>query len=231
MMTGLCVKNYKFQFTGITMETIINNAIAYVKRIFENDFSGHDFFHTMRVYKVATRIAEEENADLLTVQLAALLHDVDDVKLSPATHANKDRAVGFLCEHGVEKNVISTICEIISQVSFRGTDTVTPSKIEGKCVQDADRLDAIGAIGIARTFAFGGNHHQAMYDPDVKPIANMDESQYRNHVSTTLNHFYEKLFLLKDLMNTDTAKRIAHQRDEYMRSFVDEFLAEWDGIS
>ena len=211
------------------MNTIIDDAIAYVKQVFENDFSGHDFFHTLRVYKMATRIAEKENADLLTVQLAALLHDVDDFKLSPETHANKDRAVGFLCEHGVEKAVISTICKIISEVSFRGTDSVTPSTIEGKCVQDADRLDAMGAIGIARTFAFGGNRNQAIYDPDVKPLSNMNESQYKNHVSTTFNHFYEKLFLLIDLMNTATAKEIAKERDEYMRAFVDEFLAEWDG--
>ena len=212
------------------MDTIISDAIAYVKSVFENDYSGHDFFHTLRVYKMATRIAEEEQADLLTVQLAALLHDVDDIKLSPKTHANKDRAIAFLSEHGVKKSEITAICDIISQVSFRGTDSVTPTSIEGKCVQDADRLDAIGAIGIARTFAYGGNRHQAMYDPDVKPAQNMSASQYHNHVSTTLNHFYEKLFLLKDMLNTETAKKIAEQRDEYMRAFVSEFLDEWDGI-
>ena len=209
---------------------IIDNAIAFVKQVFENDYSGHDFFHTLRVYKMATRIAEQESADLLTVQLAALLHDVDDIKLSPATHANKDRAVAFLREQGVSEEMIKSICEIIEEVSFRGTDSVAPRSIEGKCVQDADRLDAIGAIGIARTFAFGGNRNQAMYDPDVKPALNMSESQYHNHVSTTLNHFYEKLFLLKELLNTDTAKKIAKHRDEYMKDFVEEFLAEWDGI-
>lgn len=209
---------------------IIEHAIAFVKKVFENDFSGHDYFHTMRVYKMATRIAEQEHADLLTVQLAALLHDVDDVKLSPSTYANKDRAVGFLREHGVTENLIKTICEIIGEVSFKGTDTVVPTTIEGKCVQDADRLDAIGAIGIARTFAFGGSRNRVMYDPDEKPKLNMSEQQIRNHVSTTLNHFYEKLFLLKDMMNTETARQIAKQRDDYMKAYVAEFLDEWNGI-
>ena len=210
-------------------KNIVCDAIKYVKTVFKDDYSGHDFFHTLRVYKLATRIAEQENADLLTVQLAALLHDVDDVKLSPETHANKDRAVAFLREHGASVDMIKTVCEIIDEVSFRGADSVMPKTIEGKCVQDADRLDAIGAIGIARTFAFGGSHKQAIYDPDVKPLLNMSESQYRNHVSTTLNHFYEKLFLLKDMMNTSTAKKLAEERDEYMRGFVAEFLDEWDG--
>lgn len=210
-------------------KTVINDAVEFVKNVFSNDYSGHDFYHTLRVYKMATRIAEQENADLLTVQLAALLHDVDDVKLSPETHANNDRAVSFLREHGASVEMIKTICEIISEVSFKGTDTVAPKTIEGKCVQDADRLDAIGAIGIARTFAFGGSHKQAIYDPEIKSVVNVSEKEYRNHVSTTINHFYEKLFLLKDLMNTATAKKIAKQRDEYMRDYVAEFLDEWNG--
>ena len=208
---------------------IIEKALAYVRRVFEDDYSGHDYFHTLRVYNMATRIAQEENADLLTVQLAALLHDVDDVKLSPETHATKEKAVSFLREHAVSDAMISAICEIIGEVSFKGTDSVVPKTIEGKCVQDADRLDAIGAIGIARTFAFGGNHNHIMHDPDKKPLLNMNESDYRNHVSTTLNHFYEKLFLLKDMMNTATAQRIAVQRDEFMKRYVAQFLDEWDG--
>lgn len=212
------------------MKSIIDDAIEYVKSVFKDDYSGHDFFHTLRVYNMATRIAENENADLLTVQLAALLHDVDDIKLSPATHANKDRAVAFLREHSVSETMIKNICQIIEEISFKGTDSVTPKTLEGKCAQDADRLDAIGAIGIARTFAFGGNHCQAMYDPDVKPLLNADEKAYFNHVSTTINHFYEKLFLLKDMMNTATARKIAEQRHEYMQSFVERFLDEWDGI-
>lgn len=211
-------------------KTVINDAIAYVKNIFKEDHSGHDFFHTLRVYNTATKIAQSENADLYTVQLAALLHDVDDIKLSPQTSANKDRAVAFLRGHGIAEDVIKSICNIISEISFKGSDSVVPETVEGKCVQDADRLDAIGAIGIARAFAYGGNHNRVIHDPDIKPALNMNEEEYRNHISTTINHFYEKLFLLKDLMNTPTAKEIAAKRQEYMQAYISEFLAEWDGL-
>lgn len=179
---------------------------------------------------MAARLAEQEHADLLIVQLAALLHDVDDIKLSPETYANKDRAVSFLKTHGIPEAMIRMICNIIGEVSFRGTDSTVPETIEGKCVQDADRLDAMGAIGIARAFAYGGNHNRIMYDPEIKPTVNMNADEYHNHISTTVNHFYEKLFLLKDLMNTDTAKRIAEQREDYMKRYISEFLDEWDGI-
>lgn len=211
-------------------KTIIGDAVEFVKKTFSDDYSGHDFFHTLRVYKTAARIAELENADLLIVQLAALLHDVDDIKLSPDTYLNKDKAVGFLQKHGVSETTIKTIVTIIDEVSFKGTDSVTPETIEGKCVQDADRLDAMGAIGIARAFAYGGNHNRIIYDPEIKPTMNMNADKYQNHISTTINHFYEKLFLLKDLMNTDTAKEIAEQRESYMRAYISEFLDEWDGF-
>lgn len=210
--------------------TIVNDAIEFVRNTFKDDYSGHDYFHTLRVYKMATRIAEQEDADLMTVQLAALLHDVDDIKLSPETHANKDRAVAFLREHGISEAMIKTICEIIGEVSFRGTDSTVPGTIEGRCVQDADRLDAMGAIGVARAFAYGGSHNRVIHDPDIKPAVNMNADEYQKHVSTTVNHFYEKLFQLKDLMNTDTAKKIAEQRDSYMKSYISEFIDEWDGI-
>lgn len=211
-------------------KTIISDALEFVKNTFHDDYSGHDYFHTLRVYKMATRIAEQENADLIVVQLAAILHDVDDIKLSPETYANKDRAVDFLRKHSISEAMIKKICNIISNVSFRGTDSTTPETIEGKCVQDADRLDAMGAIGIARAFAYGGNHNRIIYNPEIKPILNMDADKYQSHISTTINHFYEKLFQLKELMNTDTGIRIAEQRENYMKIYISEFLEEWDGI-
>ena len=212
------------------MEQIVDDALAFVKDAFCDDCSGHDYFHTLRVYNMAVKLAEQEHADLDIVRLAALLHDVDDIKLSPETYANQDRAAGCLRAHGVSETRIKTICGVIGVVSFRGSDSVTPETVEGKCVQDADRLDALGAIGIARAFAYGGSRGRVMYDPEVKPVENMDGEQYQNHCATTVNHFYEKLFLLKDLMNTDTAKKIAEQRENYMRRYLAEFLKEWDGM-
>ena len=208
---------------------IIALAMAYVKEKFENEYSGHDWFHTLRVFRTATRIAETEGADVVTVQLAALLHDIDDRKLSPETYAEQKNARSFLAENGVEESVICEICRIISEVSFVGRDSVVPSTLEGKCVQDADRLDAIGAIGIARAFAYGGNHNRLMYHPDIAPNPNMSKEEYIKSNSTTVNHFYEKLFKLTDMMNTDTAKQIAKERDEYMKAFIAEFLDEWEG--
>lgn len=209
---------------------LISATIEYVKDVFATDFSGHDFFHTMRVYQTATKIATEEKADLQIVQLAALLHDVDDRKLSPETCENKDRAVAYMRSKGLSEDTITRVKDIIGEVSFVGTDSVVPKTLEGKCVQDADRLDALGAMGIARAFAYGGNHNRVMYDPEIPPALNMGKEEYQNHVSTTVNHFYEKLFLLKDMMNTESAKRIAGHREQYMREYIDEFLAEWNGI-
>ena len=194
---------------------IINQALEYVKKMFENEYSGHDYFHTLRVFKMATHIAEKENADVEIVQLAALLHDVDDFKLSPETYAEKTNARSFLHVNQVDKETIEKICQIIGEISFVGKDSVIPQTLEGKCAQDADRLDAIGAIGIARAFAYGGNHNRVMYDPDVKPHMNMSKEEYMNHKSTTINHFYEKLFLLTELMNTQTATEIAGERERY----------------
>jgi uncharacterized protein len=195
---------------------MIEKAIDYARGIFAGDSSGHDFDHTMRVYRMATRIAMEENADLQIVQLAALLHDVDDRKLSPGTCENKDNAVSFLRKNGVEEGKIRRIVQIISEISF-SANKGTPTTIEGQCVQDADRLDAIGAIGIGRAFAYGGSRGRAMHDP-----TGADQT-------STIQHFYDKLLLLKDLMNTATGRLLAQERDAFMRGFLEQFYCEWDG--
>ena len=192
---------------------MITAAMDFARSVFEGDGSGHDFDQTLRVYHMAVRIAEEEGADLQTVALAALLHDVDDHKLSPATCEKKERAVGFLRSHGAGEEEIRAITEIISQISFSAGNGC-PDTLEGRCVQDADRLDAIGAIGIGRAFAFGGSRGRRMYDPE-----GMDKT-------ATVEHFYEKLFRLKDLMTTQTGKTLARQRDEFMHSFLEQFCEE-----
>ena len=212
------------------MEQLVQNATKFIKEIFQNDFSGHDFFHSMRVYRTAINIAEAEHADLEVVALAALLHDVDDRKLSPMTAEKKENAARFMRSQNVPESEIRQVCQIIDEVSFKGTDSVRPSTPEGKCVQDADRLDALGAIGIARTFAYGGSHNRAIYDLELPPRTAMNQAQYYSSKSTSLNHFYEKLFLLEGMMNTETGKAIARKRTQYMQQFVDEFLNEWDGL-
>lgn len=193
---------------------IIEEAKAFAKEIFAGDASGHDFDHTMRVFRMAAYIAEKEGADIVTAQLAALLHDVDDHKLSPETSEGKLRAAEFLHSHNICGEKAAHILRIIATVSF-SANKGTPETIEGKCVQDADRLDALGAIGIARTFAFGGSRGRAIHDPE-----GVDKT-------TSIQHFYDKLLLLKDRMNTATGRRIAEQRHNYLLSFLDQFHAEW----
>lgn len=209
---------------------MVDNAMEYIKEIFLEDSSGHDYYHTIRVYKLATEIAKQEKADVNIVQLAALLHDVDDIKLSPETHATKKNAVDFMIANKIDTKVMDAVCRIIDEVSFAGTDSVEPSTIEGKCVQDADRLDAIGAIGIARTFTYGGSKGRRIYDPDIKPIIGMSKEEYqKNQISTSINHFYEKLLLLKDMMNTTVGKTMAEHRQVVMQEFLNEFMVEWEG--
>ena len=198
------------------MDRNIENAKAFAKDIFSADSSGHDYHHTLRVWALARTIGAAEGADMAVVELAALLHDVDDHKLSPDTAENKDRAAGFLRSQGVAEDRIKEILRIIDRISF-SRNRLPPDTLEGKCVQDADRLDAMGAIGIARTFAFGGSHGRAIHDP---------EGQDRG---SSIAHFYDKLLLLKDRMNTETGRRMALHRHEYLKNFLAEFLSEWDG--
>ncbi len=212
------------------MKQVIENAKKYVKELFEKEYSGHDYFHTLRVYKLAKEIAIKEEANVEITELVALLHDVDDIKLSPTTHVNKDNARKFLIENNIQKEVIDLICDNISEISYKGVDTVPGKTIETRIVQDADRLDALGALGIARAFAYGGHHQRVMYDPDIKPVLNMTEEEYRKHISTTVNHFYEKLFNLKKLMNTKTAKKMAMDRENYMKEYLVRFIDEWNGL-
>ena len=195
---------------------MIKKAMEFARAVFAGDASGHDFDHTLRVYHMATRLAEEEGADLQTVQLAALLHDVDDRKLSPETYEGKLRAVAFLKENGVEDGKIESIVDIVSRISF-SAQLPPPESIEGKCVQDADRLDAMGAIGIARTFAYGGSRGRRMHDPE-----GVDKN-------ASIQHFYDKLLRLKDSMNTPIGRRMAEERDQFMRQFLEQFYGEWNG--
>ena len=200
---------------------MIEKAKKYARHLMEKDSSGHDYYHALRVLHLAERIAAEESRfrhlDMELVQLIAILHDVDDRKLSPETCENLDRARDFLNENGVEEARIELIVTGIRQISFKGADSVSPDTIEAKCVQDADRLDAMGAIGIARTFAYGGSKGRRMHDPAGRdPL-------------TSVNHFHEKLLNLAGLMNTDSAREIARERHRYMEEYLERFQREWDG--
>lgn len=210
---------------------IINNTILFVKNQLAHTEGGHDWFHIERVYKNALLIAEEEECDLTVVKLAALLHDIADSKFNGG-----DESVGpkiartFLESQNVSEAIISHVIAIIENISFKGGNFEKQfhSK-ELEIVQDADRLDAIGAIGIARTFNYGGFKNRPLYNPNIQPNLNMSKEEYKNSESPTLNHFYEKLLLLKDKMNTETGKKIAKKRHDFMVTFLSQFYAEWDG--
>ncbi len=209
-------------------EVLINKTIEKAKETFKNEYSGHDFWHTLRVYNIAKAIAKNEKCDMEIVCLAALLHDFDDAKITNST-TELENATRWLNENHYQQKRIDWIKEIINSISFKGVDTKTPKTIEGKIVQDADRLDALGAMGIARAFAYGGSKGREMWNPNEPYIDNMNEEEYRKNNGNTINHFYEKLLKLKDMMNTDTAKKIAEHRHDYMEKFLEEFYGEWNG--
>lgn len=194
---------------------IIQEAMDFARDVFAGDAGGHDFDHTMRVYRMALRIGEAEGADPEIVGLAALLHDVDDHKLSPDTCENLRRARNFLHSQPVSPETAEKILRIIAQTSYSAGQK--PDCLEGKCVQDADRLDAMGAIGIARTFAYGGSRSRRLHDP-----AGEDKT-------TSVQHFYDKLLKLEGLMNTETGRRLARERHLYMEAFLTRFYGEWEG--
>jgi uncharacterized protein len=211
--------------------TIIDNAIRFVKQQLENAEGGHDWFHTERVYKNALLIAKEETCDLTVVKLGALLHDIADSKFH-----NGDESLGpkiaydFLKSQNLSDDVILQVIAIVENISFKGGNF--EKKFHSKeldIVQDADRLDALGAIGIARTFNYGGFKNRSLYDPNIQPNLNMSKEEYKNSNAPTLNHFYEKLLLLKDQMNTETGKKMALERHRFMENFLSQFYAEWEG--
>ena len=214
-----------------TSEEIIEKTKDFVKNTLKNAEGGHDWFHIKRVYKNALLISKKEDVDLFIVSLGALLHDIADSKFH-----NGDDTIGpqkareFLFGINVDSVAIEHVIKIIENVSFKGgNESQNFSSIELDVVQDADRLDALGAIGIARTFNYGGFKNRKLYDPSIQPDLKMTKEAYKASTAPTINHFYEKLLLLKDRMNTKTGKQIALNRHNYMKEFLQQFYAEWNG--
>ena len=210
---------------------VIENTKKFVMKEMKGEGSGHDWWHVYRVWKNAIHIGRKEKADMFVVELGALLHDIADFKFH-----NGDDTVGarvsreWLKKQKVVEETIKHICDIVSGVSFKGAKV--KSKIntkEGMVVQDADRLDALGAMGIARTFAYGGSKGREIYNPEIKAVQHKTFKAYKNANSTSINHFYEKLLLLKDLMNTKTGKRMAGERHQFLKQYLGRFLKEWEG--
>jgi uncharacterized protein len=211
--------------------SIVDKTILFVKEKLENAEGGHDWFHIERVYKNAILIAQEEDCDVLVVKLGALLHDIADSKFHNGDETiGPKTALAFLQLESVDEKTTTHVLNIIENISFKGGNfekKFTSKELD--IVQDADRLDAIGAIGIARTFNYGGFKNRPIYNPAIAPKFNMSKEEYKNSASPTLNHFYEKLLLLKDKMNTETAKKLAHERHQFMELFLSQFYAEWEG--
>ena len=210
-------------------DLIIEKTKEFVKNKLYGEGSGHDWFHIERVYNLSRFLANEEKADNFIVEMTDLLHDIDDWKFSNGTKTNTTITEEFLNSVNVDKESINKIITIIKTMSFKGgVVNSTQNTIEGMIVQDADRLDAIGAIGIARTFAYGGSKNRPIYDPNIAPINFTSLEEVKNAENHTINHFYEKLLKLKDLMNTDSAKIIAEKRHKFMENFLKEFYSEWN---
>ena len=206
---------------------ILEKTRDFVKEKMYKEGSGHDWFHVERVCNMTKHIAQKESADMFIVEMTALLHDIDDWKFSDVYNTTVTEE--FLKSVQVNKEDSNRILNIIKTMSYKGgvVDS-TQNTIEGMVVQDADRLDALGAIGIARAFAYGGSKNRSMYNPDIKPMDFKSLDEVKNKDNHTINHFYEKLFKLKDLMNTETGKEIAKKRHKYMENFIEEFYSEWN---
>jgi len=215
------------------MDSVRRNVIArtedFVREELGAEPTGHDWWHADRVRRTALYIANKEHADAFIVELAALLHDVCDYKFTGDREAGPQAATEWLCAQYVEQSVALEVAEIIRRMSFRGANVdELPQSIEGRCVQDGDRLDAMGAIGIARTFAYGGFVRRPIHDPSVREIMHKSAAEYQDHRGTTINHFHEKLLLLESRMQTDTGRKIAEERHKFMIDFIRTFQVEWE---
>jgi uncharacterized protein len=197
----------------------------------KNSEGGHDWFHVERVYNLSKNIAKKENADLFVVALGALLHDIADSKFHDGDeHIGPKKAAFFLKEQQVDDAIIQHVVKIIENISFKGGNFSQKfCSLELNCVQDADRIDAIGAVGIARCFSYGGYKQRTLYNPEIKPNLAMSKEEYKKSTAPSINHFYEKLLLLKEKMNTTTGKKMALERHEFMQLFLDQFYKEWEG--
>lgn len=212
---------------------LVERVAAHVKARFLAESSGHDWHHIHRVWKLAREIAAAEGADREIAELGALVHDIADWKFHSGDETLGPREAEFLLSReGAPRSIIEPVVEIVATISFKGAGVRTEMRtLEGKCVQDADRLDALGAIGIARCFAYGGHAGRLMYDPDIPPVMHGTAEAYKTAKGTSLNHFYEKLFLLKERMNTPTGRALAEARHQFMEDFVARFLSEWGDSS
>lgn len=215
---------------------IVEQTIAFVKETLKGAEGGHDWFHIQRVFKNSLLIARKEKVDLLVVSLGALLHDIADAKFHDGDETvGPQLAQTFLRELGVDKKTVTHVVKIIENISFKNTLAKTKGRPfvskELQVVQDADRLDALGAIGIARAFNYGGFKNRELYNPEVPPKLKMTKEAYKTSKAPTINHFYEKLLLLKDKMNTETGKTLAQERHNYMLGFLEQFYKEWDPLS
>jgi len=209
----------------------IDQTITFVKKELEGAEAGHDWFHIQRVYNNALNLLKSEQANEQVVVLGALLHDIADSKFHDGDETiGPEKAMDFMTSININDHVKEHVVKIIENISFKGGNfNKTFHSKELEIVQDADRLDAIGAIGIARTFNYGGYKNNGLYDPKIQPKLKMTKEEYKNHKGTTINHFYEKLLLLKDLMNTETGKKLAENRHQYMEGFLEQFYNEWEG--
>lgn len=211
-------------------QNLIQTTITFVKEKLEGAEAGHDWFHIERVWKLSKKIADSETCNLQVVELGALLHDIADPKFHDGDETLALKISNeFLQNQNVSAEIIEQVLFIIKNISFKNREEAPEIlPIELQIVQDADRIDAIGAIGIARTFNYGGFKNNLMYHPDIQPALNMTKEEYKKSKGTTINHFYEKLLLLKDMMNTETGKKLAEERDDFMVEFLDQFSREWN---